>query len=323
MSTSNDKLSSRVKKGAWTQEEDVLLRNCIEKYGEVKWHRVPVRAGLNRCRKSCRLRWLNYLRPHIKRGDFNFDEVDLMLRLHKLLGNRWSLIAGRLPGRTANDVKNYWNTHLRKKLIAYHGKLEQQQERKHKKDVKNNTIIRPRPRTFSGTIISTTCVKCNNTNSTLHNKDELEGSQKVVITFGVQNNSKPTTTDEEELTEDGIQWWANLLANNNSNMITVIPQVGSGESIVYADPIPSLEGGKVISGRPSTQGKDIQNSPDLLTNNDNNEIDNNNNNNSPTSLYEEMALPLVNNVESNIYMQEGESSLSDFSFDIDIWDLLN
>nr|QPZ86336.1 MYB113 [Lycium ruthenicum] len=322
MSTSNDKLSSRVKKGAWTQEEDVLLRNCIEKYGEGKWHRVPVRAGLNRCRKSCRLRWLSYLRPHIKRGDFNFDEVDLMLRLHKLLGNRWSLIAGRLPGRTANDVKNYWNTHLRKKLIASHGKLEQQQERKHKKGVKNNTIIRPRPRSFSRTIISNTCVKCNNTNSTLHNKDELEGSQKVV-TFSDQNNSKPITTDEEELTEDGIQWWANLLANNNSNMLSAIPQVGFGESIVYADPTPSLEGGKVISGRFSTQEKDIQNNPDLLTNNDNNEIDNNNNNNSPTSLYEEMALPLVNNVESNIYMQEGESSLSDFSFDIEIWNLLN
>ncbi|KAL1160802.1 hypothetical protein V6Z11_A07G088800 [Gossypium hirsutum] len=74
-------------------------------------------AGLNRCRKSCRLRWLNYLKPNIKRGHFAADEVDLIIRLHNLLGNRWSLIAGRLPGRTANDVKNYWNTHLLKKNI--------------------------------------------------------------------------------------------------------------------------------------------------------------------------------------------------------------
>ncbi|XP_052886251.1 transcription factor MYB114-like isoform X1 [Gossypium arboreum] len=109
--------SLRVRKGAWTEEEDLLLKKCIEKYGEGKWHQVPARAGLNRCRKSCRLRWLNYLKPNIKRGHFAADEVDLIIRLHNLLGNRWSLIAGRLPGRTANDVKNYWNTHLLKKNI--------------------------------------------------------------------------------------------------------------------------------------------------------------------------------------------------------------
>ncbi|KAF8017632.1 hypothetical protein BT93_H2736 [Corymbia citriodora subsp. variegata] len=101
---------------AWTEEEDHLLKRCIEQYGEGKWHRVPKLAGLNRCRKSCRLRWLNYLRPNIKRGSFTEEEVDLIIKLHNLLGNRWSLIAGRLPGRTANDVKNYWNCHLSKKL---------------------------------------------------------------------------------------------------------------------------------------------------------------------------------------------------------------
>ncbi|KAK2986710.1 hypothetical protein RJ640_010935 [Escallonia rubra] len=77
-----------VRKGAWTEEEDLLLKKYIEVHGEGKWHQVPLRAGLNRCRKSCRLRWLNYLRPNIKRGDFTSDEVDLIVRLHKLLGNR-------------------------------------------------------------------------------------------------------------------------------------------------------------------------------------------------------------------------------------------
>ncbi|KAK9735644.1 hypothetical protein RND81_04G217200 [Saponaria officinalis] len=101
---------------AWSEEEDNLLRKCIQQYGEGKWHRIPLLAGINRCRKSCRLRWLNYLRPNIKRGKFTDEEVEVIVKLHKLLGNRWSLIAGRLPGRTANDVKNYWHCHLNKRL---------------------------------------------------------------------------------------------------------------------------------------------------------------------------------------------------------------
>lgn len=59
---------------------------------------------------------MNYLRPGIKRGNISPDEEDLIIRLHSLLGNRWSLIAGRLPGRTDNEIKNHWNTHLLKKL---------------------------------------------------------------------------------------------------------------------------------------------------------------------------------------------------------------
>ncbi|XP_024974172.1 transcription factor MYB90-like [Cynara cardunculus var. scolymus] len=141
--------SLALKKGAWTAEEDMLLKNCIEKYGEGKWHLVPLKAGLRRCRKSCRLRWLNYLRPNIKRGDFEEDEVDLILRLHKLLGNRWSLIAGRIPGRTANDVKNYWNTHLRSRAKQ---KNIEPQYAKLSEDHTMLTIIKPQPQTFSKTL---------------------------------------------------------------------------------------------------------------------------------------------------------------------------
>ncbi|XP_019230336.1 PREDICTED: myb-related protein Myb4-like isoform X2 [Nicotiana attenuata] len=103
-------------KGAWTPMEDKILIDYIKVNGEGKWRNLPKRAGLKRCGKSCRLRWLNYLRPDIKRGNISPDEEDLIIRLHKLLGNRWSLIAGRLPGRTDNEIKNYWNTNIGKKL---------------------------------------------------------------------------------------------------------------------------------------------------------------------------------------------------------------
>ncbi|XP_047328440.1 transcription factor MYB3-like [Impatiens glandulifera] len=111
-----EKAKNEFSKGAWTSEEDKKLAESIQIHGPKRWKTVAVKSGLNRCGKSCRLRWLNYLRPNIKRGNISDDEEDLILRLHKLLGNRWSLIAGRLPGRTDNEIKNYWNSQLSKRV---------------------------------------------------------------------------------------------------------------------------------------------------------------------------------------------------------------
>ncbi|KAL1211447.1 Transcription factor MYB93 [Cardamine amara subsp. amara] len=108
---------SGLKKGPWTPEEDQKLINHIRKHGHGSWRALPKQAGLNRCGKSCRLRWTNYLRPDIKRGNFTAEEEQTIINLHSLLGNKWSSIAGHLPGRTDNEIKNYWNTHIRKKLI--------------------------------------------------------------------------------------------------------------------------------------------------------------------------------------------------------------
>ncbi|KAG2241101.1 hypothetical protein Bca4012_022121 [Brassica carinata] len=104
-------------KGAWTKEEDDKLVSYIKSHGEGCWRSLPRSAGLLRCGKSCRLRWINYLRPDLKRGNFTLEEDDLIIKLHSLLGNKWSLIATRLPGRTDNEIKNYWNTHVKRKLL--------------------------------------------------------------------------------------------------------------------------------------------------------------------------------------------------------------
>ncbi|KAM3762679.1 hypothetical protein ACB098_01G364900 [Castanea mollissima] len=112
------------RKGPWTVEEDRILMDYIRVHGKGKWSRIAKTTDLKRCGKSCRLRWINYLSPGVKRGDFSEEEEDLIIRLHNLLGNRWSLIAGRVPGRTDNQVKNHWNTHLCKKLGIKKGKTK-------------------------------------------------------------------------------------------------------------------------------------------------------------------------------------------------------
>uniref|UniRef100_A0A1D1Z2A1 Myb-related protein 306 n=1 Tax=Anthurium amnicola TaxID=1678845 RepID=A0A1D1Z2A1_9ARAE len=111
--------NTTVKKGPWTPEEDIVLVSYIQEHGPGNWRSVPANTGLMRCSKSCRLRWTNYLRPGIKRGHFTPQEEAIIIRQQGLLGNRWAAIASYLPRRTDNDIKNYWNTHLKKKLKQF------------------------------------------------------------------------------------------------------------------------------------------------------------------------------------------------------------
>ncbi|KAI8529702.1 hypothetical protein RHMOL_Rhmol12G0245600 [Rhododendron molle] len=143
-------------RGAWTAMEDKILTEYIRVNGEGKWRNLPKRAGLKRCGKSCRLRWLNYLRPDIKRGNITNDEEDLIIRLHKLLGNRWSLIAGRLPGRTDNEIKNYWNTNIGKKFVQAHPSPTSNRKASNQSKEKSQP---PAPRIGSG-VVRTKASRC-------------------------------------------------------------------------------------------------------------------------------------------------------------------
>ncbi|KAG0466113.1 hypothetical protein HPP92_017162 [Vanilla planifolia] len=110
---------ANVKKGPWSPEEDSKLKSYIEQNGTGgNWIALPQKIGLKRCGKSCRLRWLNYLRPNLKHGGFSEEEDNIICSLYVSIGSRWSVIASQLPGRTDNDIKNYWNTRLKKKVLG-------------------------------------------------------------------------------------------------------------------------------------------------------------------------------------------------------------
>ncbi|KAF7805497.1 Transcription factor MYB59 [Senna tora] len=107
-------VQQEIRKGPWTEQEDIKLVSFVGLFGDRRWDFIAKVSGLNRTGKSCRLRWVNYLHPGLKRGKMTPLEERLVLELHSKWGNRWSRIARKLPGRTDNEIKNYWRTHMRK-----------------------------------------------------------------------------------------------------------------------------------------------------------------------------------------------------------------
>ncbi|XP_025887851.1 transcription factor MYB15-like [Solanum lycopersicum] len=155
------------KKGTWTPEEDRKLAAYITKYGSWNWRQLPKYAGLARCGKSCRLRWMNYLRPNVKRGNYTKEEDEIILNLHAQLGNKWSAIAIHLPGRSDNEIKNHWHTTLKKR--AHYNSSEVSKKCNKKRSESNITKRKSN--------VENQNASANNINNNMHENIVLESSE--------------------------------------------------------------------------------------------------------------------------------------------------
>ncbi|XP_060194371.1 myb-related protein 306-like [Lycium barbarum] len=226
-----------VKKGPWTPEEDIMLVSYVQEHGPGNWRAVPTKTGLRRCSKSCRLRWTNYLRPGIKRGNFTDQEEKMIIQLQALLGNKWAAIASYLPERTDNDIKNYWNTHLKRKLKKLQDQCSGSDDLF---SVENGTHLSSSNSTSRGQWERTLQADINMAKKALHNALTLDNSTSPQIKQ--ENPQVSTYASSTENIARLLQGWmrSSSTTNNSENSKTSSNNIATTDSS-SCDGTPSAE----------------------------------------------------------------------------------
>ncbi|KAJ0962713.1 hypothetical protein J5N97_027835 [Dioscorea zingiberensis] len=215
-----------LRRGPWTLEEDSLLIHYIALHGEGRWNLLARCSGLKRTGKSCRLRWLNYLKPDVKRGNLSAEEQFMILELHSRWGNRWSRIAQHLPGRTDNEIKNYWRTRVQK------------QARQMKID-SNSSLFADAVRCFWMPRLLEKMAASSSSSSSLINQTSLPSSCSTAVTHDHHHQYQADETVNYQYSEGGFDDPAGsqllFKSSSNSEMMNEIPNSASTCSFMDDD----------------------------------------------------------------------------------------
>ncbi|KAL8210555.1 hypothetical protein R6Q57_004992 [Mikania cordata] len=189
---------ANVKKGPWSLEEDGMLEAHIQTHGiGGNWITLPQRAGLRRCGKSCRLRWLNYLRPDIKHGKFSDDEDEVICTLFASIGSRWSMMAAQLPGRTDGFRALYGSSTAGVHDYNKMGNLRIDSYRdfgrnyEYEKDYYGNFSLDSSLEEISKQLISTNLSTCNIDNNLSFFVDDTKELEKSFVLLTIESNMDP------------------------------------------------------------------------------------------------------------------------------------
>ncbi|KAK1397787.1 Myb-related transcription factor LBM1 [Heracleum sosnowskyi] len=199
---------NKVKRGPWSPAEDFKLATFIQINGHHNWRSLPKQAGLLRCGKSCRLRWINYLSPNVKRGNFTLEEEESIIKLHDSYGNKWSKIAAQLPGRTDNEIKNVWNTYLKKRITEKDPKCHKKCNDTKTKDVDSLS----------------SCTNTSNTDQglTLTDHQELPTSKTPDILTEILTQNCPYLAKEETSRSSSFASIASYVSSSNTQVVAHI-----------------------------------------------------------------------------------------------------
>ncbi|XP_016504485.2 transcription factor MYB2-like [Nicotiana tabacum] len=228
----------KMTKGGWTLDEDSKLIHYISLLGQGRWDSLAHFAGLKRTGKSCRLRWMNYLRPNLRRGELTPQEQLLILLLHFRYGNRWAKIAEHLPGRTDNEVKNYWRTKVQKHAKQLHCDVNSLQFR----DFLHYQWLPRLTEQIRATSSSQEQLMSSSSSFTSHNNTEvliLENS--TFLQTGINGstnitcpiNHTPNVAEVTSLIDDNI--WNLLSGNRTSGFEDGFSDLSSTDMAVYSN----------------------------------------------------------------------------------------